>query len=218
MATILTSQQQLALQLIANSKLAKHFYFSGGTALSHYYLQHRYSEDLDFFSQDEFDPQSITISLKAIKTKLNYLTFDYQNSFNRNLYFLKFSTDYVLKLEFTYYPFQQIETPKTKDGLLVDSVIDIATNKLFTISQNPRGRDYYDLYTIIQKYGFSIEGLRMKAKMKFDWHIDPLQLASRLFEVDTHLDDPIISGLLDNQALTIFFQTKAKKIKSQIIE
>ncbi|MDR1696214.1 MAG: nucleotidyl transferase AbiEii/AbiGii toxin family protein [Endomicrobium sp.] len=25
------------------------FYFSGGTALSEYYLRHRYSEDLDFF-------------------------------------------------------------------------------------------------------------------------------------------------------------------------
>lgn len=218
MASILTDQQQLALQLIANSELAKHFYFGGGTALSHYYLQHRYSEDLDFFSQDEFDPQNITVLLKAMKAKLDYQTFDYQNSFNRNIYFLKFSSDYVLKLEFTYYPFQQIENPKVKDGLLVDSVIDIAANKLFTISQKPRGRDYFDLYTIIQKYDFSIEDLRMKAKMKFDWHVDPLQLASRLFEVDTHLDDPIISGVLDNQALTAFFQTEAEEMKNQVLE
>lgn len=77
----------------------------------------------------------MTILLKNFQKKLNFKSFDYQNSFNRNLYFLKFESDYILKLEFTYYPFQQIESPKNIDGILVDSVIDIATNKLFTISQ-----------------------------------------------------------------------------------
>jgi len=218
MGSILTEQQQLALSLIADTKLAQHFYFAGGTALSHYYLQHRYSEDLDFFSQEEFDAQDITISIKSLQNKLGFESFDYQNSFNRNLYFLRFKDDHVLKLEFTYYPFQQIEKPKRIDGLLVDSVIDIATNKLFTIAQKPRGRDYFDLFTIIQKYGFTIEDLRMKAKLKFDWHIDPLQLASRLFEVDTHLDDPIIIGEFDKDVVIKFFHTEAEKLKDEIFE
>ncbi|MBT3249216.1 MAG: nucleotidyl transferase AbiEii/AbiGii toxin family protein [Candidatus Pacebacteria bacterium] len=218
MNSILTKQQQLALKLIADTDLAQHFYFGGGTVLSHYYLQHRYSEDLDFFSQEEFDPQSITISIKSLQDKLKFKSFDYQNSFNRNLYFLLFKNNYVLKLEFTYYPFQQIEKPKKIDGLLVDSVIDIATNKLFTIAQKPRGRDYFDLYMIIQKYGFKIEDLRMKAKLKFDWHVDPLQLASKLFEVDTHLDDPIIVGKFDKSSVINFFHKEAKKLKGEILE
>jgi len=216
--SIFTEQQQLALSLIADTNLAQHFYFGGGTALSHYYLQHRYSEDLDFFSQEEFDAQDITISIKSLQNKLGFESFDYQNSFNRNLYFLRFKDDHVLKLEFTYYPFQQIEKPKRIDGLLVDSVIDIATNKLFTIAQKPRGRDYFDLFTIIQKYGFKIEDLRMKAKLKFDWHIDPLQLASRLFEVDTHLDDPIIIGEFDKDVVIKFFHTEAEKLKDELLE
>ena len=98
MNSILTKQQQLALKLIADTDLAQHFYFGGGTVLSHYYLQHRYSEDLDFFSQEEFDPQSITISIKSLQDKLKFKSFDYQNSFNRNLYCLLFKTNYVLKL------------------------------------------------------------------------------------------------------------------------
>lgn len=145
MESILTEQQKLALELIANTDLAQHFYFGGGTALSHYYLQHRYSQDLDFFNLDEFDPQNITVSLKGIQKQLGFDTFDYQSSFNRNLYFLRFKRNYILKLEFTYYPFQQLERPIEIDGLLVDSIIDIATNKLFAISQKPRGRDYFDL-------------------------------------------------------------------------
>ncbi len=218
MDSILTPKQQLALKLIANTNLAQHFYFSGGTVLSHYYLQHRYSEDLDFFSQKEFDPQDITVSIKKFQKELGFESFDYQSSFNRNLYFLRFKNNYVLKLEFTYYPFRQIEKPTLRDGLLIDSIIDIATNKLFTIVQKPRERDYFDLFFIIKKENFKIENLRMKAKLKFDWHIDPLQLASRLFEVNTHLDDPITNKDFDKNTIINFFQTEAEKLKEEILE
>lgn len=121
-------------------------------------------------------------------------------------------------MEFTYYPFQQIEQPQRIDDLLVDNILDIATNKLFTIAQKPRGRDYFDLYSIIKKYAFTIEDLRMKAKLKFDWHIDPLQLASRLFEVPAHLDDPILEGSFNPKAMITFFQTEAEKMKVEVIE
>ncbi len=218
MASILTKQQKLALKLIAQTQLASFFYFSGGTALAHYYLRHRKSEDLDFFCENEFDPQQITIILKSIQNKLKFNEFDFQNSFNRNLYFLKFDDNYVLKLEFTYYPFQQIEKPSKKDNLLIDSPIDIATNKLFTIVQKPRGRDYYDLYYLIDKYGYQIEDLRMKAKIKFDWHIDPLQLASRLNEVDLKLDDPILLKKINKKKLINFFQNEAIKLSKKILD
>lgn len=218
MESILTKKQKLALRLISQTELAHHFYFGGGTALSHYYLQHRFSEDLDFFNQKEFDTQSVTVALKRFQNKLGFASLDYQNSFNRNLYFLRFDDDDILKVEFTYYPFQQVEQPIKTDGLLVDSVIDIATNKLFTIAQNPRGRDYFDLFSIIQKFNFRIEDLRMKAKLKFDWHVDALQLASRLFEVDTHVDDPILDGNFDRKRMIVFFQTEAEKLKGEVLE
>lgn len=214
---ILTPQQKLALQLIAKTEVSEHFYFGGGTALAYYYLQHRKSEDLDFFNVSEFDPQIITTMLKSLQSKLEFNSFDYQSSFNRNLFFLRFENEYVLKLEFTYFPFQQIEPPISKAGLLVDSPVDIAVNKLFTISQNPRGRDYFDLYFLIEKYNYTIEDLRMKAKLKFDWHVDPLQLAARLNEVEHHLDDPIIDREMDRKKLESFFHTEAKKFKSEIL-
>ncbi|MBU0578613.1 nucleotidyl transferase AbiEii/AbiGii toxin family protein [Patescibacteria group bacterium] len=217
MDSILTKQQVLALKLLAKTNLAKKFYFSGGTVLSHFYLQHRKSEDLDFFCQEEFDPQSIIVALKSLKKDLGFNSVDFQNSFNRNLFFLRFNNDYILKLEFTYYPFQQIEVPKVKDGLMVDSAIDIAVNKLFTIAQKPRGRDYFDLYCLIQKYGYKTENLRMMAKQKFDWHVDPLQLASRFNEVDNHLDDPIIVQEIKKVRLAEFFHQEAINFKNEII-
>ncbi|PIR13189.1 hypothetical protein COV49_03050 [Candidatus Falkowbacteria bacterium CG11_big_fil_rev_8_21_14_0_20_39_10] len=218
MASILTPQQKQALELISQTKLAKQFYFSGGTALSHYYLHHRLSEDLDFFNEGEFDPQAITVTLKSLQPKLGFNSFDFQNSFNRNLFFLRFNNEYVLKFEFTYYPFHQVESPTIKGGLLVDSVLDIATNKLFTISQKPRGRDYYDLFAIINKYSYTLEQLRMLAKQKFDWQVDPLQLASRFNEVDHHLDDPILTETINRNQLITFFQQEALNFTKQIVE
>ncbi len=217
MAQILTKQQKQTLELIASTPLSRQFYFSGGTALSYYYLQHRKSEDLDFFNFHEFDPQEITIALKTFRSKLNFQSFDFQASFNRNLYFLKFADNYILKLEFTYYPFPQIEKPTEKDGLLIDSLFDIAVNKLFTLVQKPRGRDYFDLYTIISKYRFSIEDLRLKAKQKFDWDVDVLQLASRLNEVSQHLDDPIVEGKFDRNQVVSFFENQALGCRDGIV-
>jgi hypothetical protein len=42
---ILTPFQQKLLKTIGDSSLADNFYLTGGTALSAFYLQHRYSED-----------------------------------------------------------------------------------------------------------------------------------------------------------------------------
>lgn len=218
MGKILTKIQKKTLDLIAKSSLSKQFYFSGGTALAEYYLQHRLSEDLDFFCEEEFEPQSIYVIIKSYKAELNFQEIDFQSSFNRNLFFLQFYGDQSLKLEFTYYPFQQVEPPTNRNGILVDSLIDIATNKLFTISQKPRGRDYFDLYSIIMHKDYSIERLRILAKQKFDWHVDPLQLASRLYEVDQHLDDPILTKTFNKETMSRFFRDAALAFESKIIK
>jgi len=53
---ILTKDQQAFLYLVSqNEYMVKRFYFTGGTALSEYYLHHRYSDDLDFFSEEEVE-------------------------------------------------------------------------------------------------------------------------------------------------------------------
>jgi|SRR3989338_86173 len=218
MDTILTLKQKKALKCIAQTNLAKKFYFTGGTALAHVYLHHRKSEDLDFFNEQEFDPQQVASTLKTLQHTLRFISFDYQQSFNRNIYMLRFDQSKFLKLEFTFFPFHQIEKPSEKEGLLIDSVLDIATNKLFTIAQNPRGRDYFDLYCIIQKYHYAMENLRMFAKQKFDWHIDPLQLGSRFHEVTQHLDDPILVQYVEHALVIKFFQDEAMKFASQIID
>ena len=51
--SILSEFQKETLSLFKKTPLAKSYYLAGGTALAEYYLHHRKSEDLDFFTQKE---------------------------------------------------------------------------------------------------------------------------------------------------------------------
>src|SRR5258708_20137900 len=68
-----------------------------------------------------------------------------------------------------------MEKPEERFGMPVDSAKDIAANKLFTIYQRSKARDYIDLYCIQKQYGWTVAQLIAWAKAKFDWHIDPIQ-------------------------------------------
>lgn len=220
--TILTPQQQQFLELFAsNQPVSKLFYFTGGTVLTEYYLHHRLSEDLDFFSESEFNTHSLTVFIKVLQKKLGFETYDYQQSFNRNLFFLHFPDGYILKTEFTFFPFKRIDTSVKKGALQIDSLIDISVNKLFTIYQNPRSRDFIDLYcTINQQPEWSLAKLRAKAKIKFDWHIDPLQLGAQFVKVKDllDLDYPRMIKIVDKDAVGRFFLEESKKLDKEILQ
>lgn len=56
--SILTPHQGKVLEITSDEKyFNERFYLAGGTALAEFYLKHRISEDLDFFSEkQEVDP------------------------------------------------------------------------------------------------------------------------------------------------------------------
>ena len=144
-------------------------------------------------------------------------TFEFNTSFNRNLFFLKWK-GYELKTEFTYFPFTQIEKPKVLNNLKIDSSFDIAVNKLFTIYQNPRSRDYIDLFMLCEKYGYQIHDLLLNAKVKFDWHVDPIKLGSQ-FRLATKLKDyPILLEKIDKTVWQNFFIKEAKNLEKEIFK
>ena len=213
---ILTDTQKIFLDLFSQSALAKHFYLTGGTALVGFYLPYRVSDDLDFFSEEEFEIQTVVSFLKSIKNKLKYKEIDINTSFNRNLIFLKFN-DFVLKTEFTYFPFTQVEKPALYKKVKVDSLRDIAANKLFTIYQKPRSRDYTDLYIICRENNWSIKEPTKMAKVKFDWHIDPIKLGSQFLQCRELKDYPHLLIDLKEKDWQNFFLSEAKKLKENIL-
>src|SRR3989338_8387077 len=107
---------------------------------------------------------------------------------------------------------------KSKNGLVVDSPLDIATNKLFTIYQKPRSRDFMDLYMLNKKYIYTMENLISKASAKFDWHIDPIKLGAQ-FMLATELKDyPNLIQPLEEKEWQAYFNEQAEELKKNIFQ
>ena len=216
--TILTKRQQQLLTLLSQDKYIKeHFYLSDGTALAEYYLQHRLSEDLDFFSLLEVNPKTVQIIFKKIKEKIHFEKVTFEISFNRNLFFLHFP-DEILKTEFTYYPFEQIEQPKKMGLLKIDSLMDIAVNKADTILTHPRTRDFIDLYLILQKEQWLFADMVKQARVKFDTDVDVLHIAQQLLTVSELKDYPRMLIAFDFDKCEDFWIKEAQKLKKYILK
>lgn len=126
---------------LSHLSLPGEFYLSGGTALA-LHLGHRESEDLDFFSQEEFDPEEI----QRLLEKDLLLTDIAVDAGTLNCY------ANGVKLQFLHYPYKLLEEPKTLDNIKISSVKDIAGTKLLTISARGSKKDFIDLYFILELF------------------------------------------------------------------
>lgn len=220
---ILTPAQTILLGEISQYlPLTKRFYLTGGTALAAFYLHHRISEDLDFFSEEEFDTTYITIFLRKNKEKIGFQKFDLQRKQNRFIYFLLFKKE-RLKVDFAFYPYPRIRADLGKKfgSLDIDSVFDIATNKVFTLFQHPRLRDYIDLYFIFKEHpDFSLEDLVAYTRNKFDFVVDSKELAKNFLKV-LDLDKADFPRMLvpfERKEMEEFFLKLAKSLEKEIFK
>jgi len=215
--TILSENQKLFLELFSKeNSLVKKFYLTGGTALSEFYLRHRYSEDLDFFNENEFSILPIRAFIKKAEKKLNAKKVDYQTFLGLHTFFFIFPDNDKLKVDFNYYPFPRILKGLRFKNIIIDSDYDIAVNKVHTIVMNPRARDFIDVYFLIKEKRYEFKDLSLKAKAKFDWHIDSFQLGSRLLEVLDTRDFPKMIKKIDHREWQDFFVNEAKRLGKEI--
>lgn len=214
--TILTkNQQKIFFYLSKDQTFVKNFYLTGGTALSEFYLHHRFSEDLNFFSITEIDLQWLTSLISHLTKQLNAKTVDRRQLFNRNLVFFTVDKE-MIKTEFTYFPMSQINSPKEKGTVPVDSEMDIAVNKFFTIYQKPSARHFIDLYLLLTTKNYKWEELEKLARIKFDTHIDPIQLGSRLIDAEDIQDLPRMIINLPERKWRSYFIEKALSLKGKV--
>lgn len=215
---ILTQHQEDFLELIGEEKPLKDiFYFTGGTPLSAFYLFHRLSEDIDLFSEEEVNLLAVRSFIGKGQKKLGLIKVDYKQYYGLHAFQLYFSESDILKVDFNYYPFPRIEKGFYYKNVCVDSALDIAVNKVHTIAMKPRARDFIDIYFLIKERKYGFQDLLMKAKAKFDWHIDPIQLGSRLLQAGEVKDFPRMIKKIDDNEWRDFFISEAEKLKSEII-
>src|SRR3989344_4705964 len=174
--------------------------------------------DLDIFSEKEFNPEAISTIFKKIQKDAKIKSVKYEQSFNRNLFFLELENDFI-KTEFTYFPFPRIEVGGNIGNLKIDSLLDIAVNKVFTIHQKPRSRDFIDLYLILKlKPEWNIDELVKKAHIKFDNYLDPLQLSAQFVKVDILKDHPKMVTKISEKKWQEFFMHEARKLSANQLQ
>lgn len=218
MEPVLSDFQLKVLNYWAKTSLSKKFYLAGGTALAQFYLQHRKSEDLDFFTESELDLKELERFTVKIQEIIPLKKIEYQHGFGLYTYFFYPKNENIKhKIDFGQYPFSLIEKPKQIAGLRVETLYDIAVDKAHTISVRPRLRDFIDLYFIFQeKKEWNLKDLLKRAFEKFGIKVDPLQLGENLFEVKSLEDMPVMIRKFDRQAMEKYFLAEAKKLEKGI--
>ena len=127
----------------AKSELSKEFYLAGGTALA-LQLGHRFSVDLDFFSQTQDDIPALMEPLRhALKEFFPILS----DSAWGNLVFLANN----VRVGFYGYGYELVEPLRQAEGIALASVTDIGLMKLDALLARASRKDFHDLYVICQR-------------------------------------------------------------------
>lgn len=217
--SILNAFQVKTLSDFKTSPLSKKFYLNGGTALAEFYLHHRFSEDLDFFTQEELNLDELKSFINAVCKKISVKKIEFQHGYGLYTFFITSEKGEKYKIDFGQYPFAPIEKLKQFSGLSVESLYDIAVNKAQTIAFRPRLRDFIDLYCIIeQKPDWSFQELLKKSFEKFEMRADALQVGQNLLEVEKQIDMPIMVRQINLNNVKKFFLNEAKKLGKEVFK
>jgi len=209
---ILSPFQETLLKHLGNSSLNDIFFLTGGTALSAFFLQHRYSEDLDFFTaQPEQVPQVLPV-LEKIALQLG-VRIEIRRQFKTFLeVFLHRQDGEVIKCDFAQDSPYRLQ-PKARSeefGIFLDSVLDISCNKLSALFDRSAAKDFVDVYFIDREL-FRFSELLQNARQK---HVglDNYWLAVSLLKAEELGPLPRMIKPVTIEELKNFFLTQAKEL------
>lgn len=138
--------------LLAFFRRNRDFYLSGGSALGIFYLDHRRSRDLDFFTPDRFDGRRLALQLQSVAEEIGAAL----ESVETSPEFLRFRLhrgDETELLDFVRETLPQAQPEKPGFGpVRVDALADIGANKLCALLGRAEVKDLVDLY-FLEKAG-----------------------------------------------------------------
>jgi len=180
------------------------FYLTGGTALGRYYLNHRYSEDLDFFINSNLE---YPVFIKKIRDNMTkHFDVDTRNALFTDDFTRLFITrnQQSLKVEFVNDVSYYAGKPLKCDFGWLDTPLNILSNKLSALVGRGEPKDIYDIVHIALNYSFSWVKVFFDAKEKCiineidveKWLTSfPIQLLENINWLDNKIDMQKFSSL-----------------------
>lgn len=188
--TVLTRLQRDFLSSFFALPAAQPFVLTGGTALAAFHLQHRLSEDVDLFAVAPLGDAELKhseilamgfLAAQDAGVAISAVVESRAPSAHFHQVFLTRGDEPRLKIDLVRDPGPQFGEPTTIDGVRVDSLLNIAVNKVTALSRLA-ARDYVDLF-FVEKAGFKFDDLLEKAKQK-DRGLEEFYLTMALRAVD----------------------------------
>lgn len=219
----MVKREQKRIARIVTDKY-KDYYLTGGTALAFYY-QHRFSEDLDFFSQKYKRQQSDEImSFISKKTGYKYMLDAEQNKKGlvpMKVYFMEIKEGHQLKIDFVQDYVANLKKPKKGLHSIEDiyyrkiiASIGIEKRKSITGTVIATGRqtakDFFDIYYLSKHHKpvseFFLEHFSPEKAERFTaWYrgFNRTDLKLELLDLVENIDTAEVIRYLDEQILRI---------------
>ena len=126
------------------------FYLTGGTCLHRFYVQRRYSDDLDLFSNDNaLFRDDVRIAQDCLNEKnIAFETHVDTRDFVRLLVDSTLQVDLVNDRVYRYG-----RSRLTEQGVVLDNIQNICANKICAVLGRDEPKDVFDLYIILQHMG-----------------------------------------------------------------
>jgi predicted nucleotidyltransferase component of viral defense system len=151
---ILYPLQDKVLALLQTDK----FYLSGGTALSRWHYQHRYSDDLDFFFRgDVFQKDEFSVVYREVVHRLAaHFSVDavIDGEYFKRIFVVDKNT--TLKIEFIFENYPHCGNYLNVKNCLIDSSENIAVNKITEVQDRKTVKDFVDLYFLLQDFALDL--------------------------------------------------------------
>lgn len=167
--------------LLAFFERERGFFLTGGAALAGFYLHHRETTDLDFFTHDGEAFERGAFALRAAAAQLGAEVSVKQDAPGFRRYLVTRGDDSVLVDTVWERVRAAYPDKKTEGPVVLDSPEEITVNKLTTLVSRSEPRDIVDLM-LLERAGFSIDAALPKALEK-DGGCTPATLAWVLSQV-----------------------------------
>ena len=153
------------------------FYLTGGTCLSRFYQERRYSDDLDFFVNNSTVFGFTTKKVKALLAESFKVDIEIETKD-----FCRLKIDRFLQVDFINDRVAYYKDPVIlENGYKIDNIENILSNKITAIIGRDDPKDIFDIYLIARFYSFNWSEIIQSAKVKSAFNLEELLVRLKSF-------------------------------------
>ncbi len=210
--SILYPHQVKILSLFFDSQFSTPFFLTGGTALSAFYLAHRESQDLDLFSLKEFDTLKMQKLIEGIASETSAeINYSFRSQTFNEIYLKNKIQNWTQKIDIVQEQPLHMGDLSLIENIRIDSLLNIATNKILAIFGRLEPKDYIDLFFICEKTDLNFSETFELAKKK-DTGLNEFYFANIIADVDNLPLLPPLKTEFSKDKFLKFYKENSEKL------